>query len=392
MTVSETLRTGAQCPWDHVHDDTLVQDLWGWFRRNRDVRAFKSTLYGGFWVLTQYQDIFEAYRRSDLFSVETIMVPKPAYEHKWIPGEIDPPAHSRYRRMLLPLFGPARVAALEPTIRTIARELVSGWADAGGCEVIRDFAGPLPSLLFASNVGVPAGQIEEFRAVSLAMVCGTPGDQEVAHARLSELLQEVIDRRRAARDPGQDWLTPLITADEDGVMLTPAEMLNAAQFLFLAGLITVTSFLTTAFAHLATRPDAQLAIAGGEIPVESVTEELLRVCGNVAPCRQVRQDVEFAGVQMRKGDVVMLSVIPANLDPDQFPAADEFDLRRQPNRHLTFGAGIHRCLGAHLARREIAIALQEFHSAVPSYMIAPGQPTRWMGGVNQHLDRLALAW
>lgn len=377
--------------WDHWNDPAVCDDVWGWFRAHNDAdRAFWSEDHGGFWVLTRYEDIYEAFRNNELFSTNTLIVPRLPYDRKWIPGQIDPPAHTSYRRMLLPLFAPDKVEGIEDQVRASAARLIDAFAGSGRCEFFHDFARPYPAVMFARQMGLPEDDVVRFKDWADDMMSdqherARAADYEVA-AYLAGLIQE-----RKRRTAGGDWMDIIVQGTYDGRPFSDDEMLNMAQFMFLAGLITVTSLLGVCFFHLAQRPDLRAELRDPAL-LPTAVEEMLRFCGNTSPCRELKQDTEFAGVQMRRGDIVFLSTPAANHDHREFPNPERIDFHRSPNRHLTFGVGVHRCLGLRLAKLEIAVALEEWHRLVPDYGITPGTELRWHGGVNAQLKHLPLTW
>jgi cytochrome P450 len=162
--------------------------------------------------------------------------------------------------------------------------------------------------------------------------------------------------------------------------------------MFQAGLDTVTAQLTYAMYHLATHPDDQARIVADPSLIRSANEEFLRFYSIVAPSRKAMQDTEVAGCPVKKGEMVLLPLSAANRDPAEFPRADEVLLDREPNRHLAFGAGPHRCLGSHLARLELEVAMQLWHERIPEYRIDSDIPMDEHAGGLVGLNNLPLRW
>ena len=197
------------------------------------------------------------------------------------------------------------------------------------------------------------------------------------------------DRRRQRRD---DLLSRFLDAEVAGERLTEDEILGMCFLLLLAGLDTVTDALECDFAYLATHPEARRTIVDDPSIIPSAIEELLRWETPVTGVPRVAAvDAELGGCPISKGTHVGVSLGAANTDEQAIPGADTVDLARNPNRHLAFGAGVHRCLGSHLARMELRVALREWHRRIPDYHIVPGTELVWSPGLRQ-LDRLPLVF
>jgi len=343
-------------------------------------------------VFTRYDDIAEAYRDTELFSVDTLFLPNHPRAFKWIPGEINPPEHTEYRRALMPLVATERMHGIESQAREVAAELMAQVEGDAGCEFIESFARPFPTLLFVRQMGLPAADAAQFKAwTDDYMNAGDPGRQKAAVEAVDDYLWHLVQARKGTSG-GTDWLDTIVNGAYAGRPFTDDEMFRIASFLFVAGLATVTALLGVCFHHLAQQPEVRSELRAGEIPANAI-EELLRVCGQTAPCHEVKRDVDFAGVQLRQGDVVMLPTQAANHDWRRFPNPERIDFSRSNARqHLTFGLGVHRCLGERIARLELRIALEEWHRAIPDYSINSGDGLRWLGGHNNQLESLSLSW
>jgi cytochrome P450 len=330
--------------------------------------------------------------QTEIFSARVLMIPQPEFSRLWIPGQLDPPDNRPYRRLLQPIFTPTRVREMEDMVRDICRGLIDDLSAQDGCEFVQAFAGPLPSTLFARLCGLPEADAPWLRDVAYAMMgAADPKGQVAADAALTGYLRDLIEVRRKS-EPTRDWVGIVLSArQEQDLELTTDDEVNMLQFLFLGGLITVTSMLTLAWWVLAGRPDLRRQIAKDSPFVPQLIEELLRINSNSSFGREVMEDVEFAGVSMRKGDVVMCSLMAANHDSSEFPRPDEIDLTREEGPHLAFGVGAHHCLGAGLARMEMRVALEEFHARIPDYSIED-IPLEWSSGQTFYLRALPLHW
>ncbi|GAB2867293.1 cytochrome P450 [Actinocorallia aurea] len=359
--------------------------------------AFYSTWGKGFWVLTRYADIQAAFQDPEVFSSAAVNALDPEPRYRWIPEMLDPPEHTGWRRLLAPHFTPAAVKAREPRVREHCRTLVRTLADRGECDFVSDFATPFPSVIFLELMGLPVERLEEFLTWARTILHGPPATNPGRMAAMGEvtgMFAELIAERRA--NPGSGGrgglLDDALTWRLDGAPIPDDDLLAFCLLLFMAGLDTVTSQLSYAVWHLAAHPADQQALRDEPDLIPSAVEEFLRAYPVVLPGRKLTRDTEFAGCPMKKGDMVMLPLPAANRDPAAFPDAATVDLRRSPNRHLGFAAGPHRCLGSHLARAELRIALEEWHQAIPAYALPHPQAAREHTFGLLGLDTLPLTW
>ncbi|MCD0450484.1 cytochrome P450 [Actinocorallia sp. API 0066] len=355
-------------------------------------RAFYSAYGKGFWVLTRYEDILAAFQDPELFSSASVNALDPEPRYRWIPEMLDPPEHTGWRRLLRPHFTPAAVKAREARVREHCAGLVAGFAASGGCDFVADFAVPFPAVIFLELMGLPVERLDTFLAWERAILHGPPSANAARMAAMGEvtaMFAELIAHRRA--HPADDLISDAVTWTLDGAPIPEADLLAMCLLLFMAGLDTVTSQLSYAFWHLATHPADQKELRADPDLIPSAVEELTRAYSIVLPGRKVTRDAEFAGCPMKAGDMVMLPLTSANRDPRAFTAPARVDLRRPHNRHLAFAAGPHRCLGAHLARLELRVALEEWHRVLPPYALNRPNPTEHTYGL-QGLNTLPLTW
>ncbi|ACY98928.1 MULTISPECIES: cytochrome P450 [Thermomonospora] len=354
--------------------------------------AFRTEARNGFWALTRHADIVAAYQDVERHSSSAISVIDPNPAAKWIPIMLDPPEHTTWRRLLRPMFTPARAAAMEESIRRQCVELVEGLAARGSCDFVADFARRFPTTVFLEFMGLPIERLEEFLEWEYAILHPPPSGEGRAEAmgKVVGLFTELIAQRRA--EPRDDLISTAIGFEIDGRPVTDAELLQLCVLMFLAGLDTVTAQLSYSFWHLARHDADRARIVNEPQIIPNAVEELLRAYSLVLPARKLTADVERHGCPMKAGDMVMLPLMMANRDPRVFPDPDVVDFDREPNRHIAFGAGPHRCLGSHLARLELRIALEEWHRRIPVYRVPDGaQPTEHASLV-LGLDTLPLEW
>ena len=313
-----------------------------------------------------------------------------------IPLEIDPPEHVKYRQILAPMFGTARTNKLEDYIRSVATELIDSFIERGSCEFVSEFAQPLPTKMFLALMGWPAEDSEMFFDWADMIIRGVPGDEEASQKGRAEAglaLYTYFGKMIAVRAEkrGDDIVSMLLDASYGGERsLTQFEILDIIFLLLIAGLDTTKSVLANGILYLAENPKDRQRLVEDPSLIPSAIEELLRWESPIVPGRRVTRDVVMRGVQFREGDRVMLLTGSTGRDEQEFPNAGEFDMTRHPNRHLAFGAGVHRCVGSNLARLELRVAFEEIHRRMPDYLIAQGhRPKRHLGGV-RGVDELQL--
>jgi cytochrome P450 len=340
----------------------------------------------GLVMISRHEDVMHALRHPELFSsnMDAIDI---GNIRPLIPLQIDPPDHVKFRRLLDPLFSPKEVAKLEPQVRRLVNELIDEFEASGECEFSDQFAIPLPCTVFLALLGLPLEDLDLFLRFKNAIIRpgGSDGDearsiQRAAGQEIYAYFQNVVDARRV--EPRDDLISGFIAADVDGHRLTDNDILDICYLFLLAGLDTVTASLTCSVAYLAGHPDRRDAIAADPALVPAAVEELLR-WESIVPAvpRVAMTDIEISGEIVRAGESVMCMIGAANIDPGEFPDADVVDLERPGNRHLAFGGGVHRCLGSHLARLEMRVALEELHRRLPDYAIKAGETPRYTMGI-----------
>jgi cytochrome P450 len=375
-------------------------------RIRRKCPVARSDRYGGFWILSTYTDVLRAYQEPDLFSSWPNAIPAASLGNARpvIPVEIDPPDHTRYRQILSPLFTVQRVRALEGKVRGTMVELMDGIVERGECEFAGEIGKALPARVFLDLMGWPLEHTPMFLEWTDILMRGVPGDEEASNRvreqtglQLYTYFAEELDKRDDDGPPQAgdeaDFIDTLRAASFGGERpLTQFEMLDCIFIILLAGLDTTQSVLSNAIEFLATHEDHRKDLLATPELLDSAVEELLRWFAPVAPGRRVTRDTVVGGVPMKEGDRVMLLTASACRDEAEFPEADMVDFRRNPNRHIAFGGGVHRCLGSHLARLELRIALQEWHQRIPDYRVKEGtEPRRHLSAV-AGVDELHLVF
>jgi cytochrome P450 len=382
-----------------IHDDELTPKVYERYAElRRTCPVAWSNSHGGHWVVTRYADIHEVAHCPEVFSNQPVAIPPNlGQDQPLIPLEIDPPDHTNYRQILTPLFSPGRMNRLEPQVRALVNELIDTFAGRGECNFIEEFARPLPTAVFLGLMGWPQEDAPQLLKLTYDIIEGKPGgtDEESNEVRTAAGLEvytyfaELLDN--SYENPGDDIISQLTRASFDGEReLSQFEVLNIVFIVMLGGLHTVTGTLGNSIIYLAEHPEQRDRLVKDPSLTASAVEELLRWESIVAPGRRVTAPVTVGGVPMEPGDRVLLALGSAGRDPDEFPAADEVILDREPNRHLAFGSGPHRCLGSHLARIELKVALEELHRRLPDYELVPEEPPILKLHQVKGVDRLKL--
>jgi cytochrome P450 len=348
------------------------------------------------WALTAYDDCFRVFRNDEDFSsqltgdadpVVTENVPFDEVDRDeltrmsfHIPIAIDPPTFFMYRRFMNPLFSPQKAQEREPLVRAIAVELIDGFVGSGAADLHEQFARPLPARLTCRMLGLPEERWQYFANPVDAIAhpdnpdeldMGDPGQlAERGYQMMADFNYEILKIAEERReDPRDDILTYLVNATiDDGRPLSPYEIVGIATLILGGGVETTTSAIGSGLVYFGRNPEVRDRLIERPELIESAVEEVLRMWPPISSFgRRARNTVAVNGVEIPAGDTVLMMLGGANRDPRQFPSPDEFVLERSPNRHLTFTAGIHRCIGSNLARMQIKVAFQEILARLPHY-------------------------
>ena len=296
-----------------------------------------------------------------------------------IPLDLDGPEHTRFRRLLDPLFSPKSVARLADQVRERTNALIDGFAGTGEVELFEAFCVPLPSQIFIRLLGLPMSDLPRFVAFKDATVRpegATEEERDAYKARAGDAmyayLQDVLEARRR-EPPRDDLIGGFLTTEVGGDRLSDDDIIDICYLLVIAGLDTVTSSISCLVAWLAQHPEERDRLVKDPSLLPAAIEELMRYESPVhIGHRWVSEDIEIEGRRLPGGTKVAVLWASANLDPDAISSPLEVDLQRTDARHVGFASGFHRCLGSNLARLELRIALEELHRRIPDYHITPG--------------------
>ena len=340
-------------------------------------------------IVASRSGVDEVLRNPDVFSSSTT-----AHDMKTkrplIPLQIDPPDHRTYRKLLDPLFAPARMRLLEESTTRLVNDLIDGFIDEEEIDFARQFSTPFPSQVFLTLFGLPMADLPVFLkmkdgAIRPDQVVGhelghpeTEAYQQETADSIYAYFERVIDERErfgeartaCQRHVRDDLLSHFLTVEVDGDRLSHEEILDICFLFLIAGLDTVTASLDCFFGYLVDHPETRRTLAEEPDMIPAMVEELLRwetpVMGTA---RVATRDTELEGFAISEGEQVMSLLGAANVDEAEFADAGQLVWDREANRHLAFGGGVHRCLGSHLARLELRVALREWHRRIPEYRI-----------------------
>jgi cytochrome P450 len=345
-----------------------------------------------FWAVTAMELIREAFQHPEIYSSTAVVPDAPEPPYYWIPEMLDAPKHNKWRKLLGPLFSPGAIEALEPKIREQFGRIIDEVAPKGKCDFVQDVALRFPNQIFMDLMGMPLTDADKFQDWETAILHEGSSTSERAMQAAGDVhayFTDVIAKRRAA--PKDDIVSRALSWEIDGEPVSNEDMMAFCLLMFMAGLDTVSTQITYSFLHLATHEEDRRRINEDPSLIGPAMEEFLRYYAFVTPGRKVLRDTELGGTSIKAGEMVFLPLVAANRDESEFPNANEVIIDRAENRHIAFGAGPHRCLGSHLARLELNIAMEEWHKRVPDYRVDPSVPIREHGG-QIGLSNLPLEW
>lgn len=367
---------------DLSHPDTFARGVpHETFRRLRtEAPVFRhpDSLHGGsFWAVTRHADVWRISLDQQTFSSERGSALNPPFtEEQLIPQReimlnMDPPRHTKHRRLVNMGFSPKILRNAEQHIRGLARSIVDGVARRGRCDFVTEVAAELPLQVIVQMLGVPHADRHKFFEWSNTMIGGDDPEYstcpEVGQLAMMQLFayanELAVERKRC---PREDLTTLLLQAEVDGERLTESQYDSFVMLLAVAGNETTRNLIAGGMLALIEHPDQRARLLADASLLPTAVEEMLRYVSPIMCFRRTAQrDVELGGQTIREGDRVIVWYASANRDQEVFADPDRFDVGRQPNDHLGFGIGPHFCLGAHLARLEIRIMFEELLRRLP---------------------------
>jgi hypothetical protein len=343
--------------------------------------------FGGAWLPTRYEDVAAIAYDTDRFSSRAIILSnlRPPRDIAPIGGSppisSDPPFHHDARKLLLAAFTKKEVTRQEPATRAFCHSLIDSFAGRDVVDAAHEYGQHIPMRVIANMLGFPPEDGPQFRAFVEDLLEGINLPPDDRQERVSRLFDYLLDQVHAHLDePRDDLTTFLINAELYGQKLSPDVVTGAMALLLIAGIDTTWSAIGASLWHLAKTPADRERLVAEPGLLRTALEEFLRAYAPVTMARLVKDDTHWQGVDMKADDWVLLSFPAANRDPAHFDRADEVVIDREVNRHAAFGLGIHRCLGSHLARMELRVALEVWLERIPAFTLADPGAVTWSAG------------
>ena len=346
----------------------------------------------GHWLVTSGKLMMEIFPDFENFSNRIIVIPKSVGElHQMLPTTLDPPDHRHYRVLLNAGLSAKVVNAREGTIRGMAARLIDGFAGEGHCNFVSDYAEKLPIHVFLGMVDLPLEDAAKLKYWSDLIV---HPDGSMSYADAAQLIYDYLDPyiERRLKAGGDDLLSQIVNGQVRGQPLTKAEMQSLCMQALIGGIDTVVNFLGFVFRFLGENADKRSELADNPGLIPAAIEEFLRRFPVVNVAREVRHDLDYAGVHLKKGDVIMLASALVGTDERMNHCPLEVDFHRTSAQHGTFGKGLHFCPGAFLARTEVRITIEEWLKRIPDFQVAPGADVSFCSGIVGGVKSLPLVW
>jgi cytochrome P450 len=393
-----------ECPgWladlDLWTDAQLHADPYVRYAELRKCPMGRSEELGGYWVAARYADVLAVLQDAESFSNEVLFVPPTKDPSgRRIPIELDPPEHGPYKQLLGRWFSPQRVRRWEAGARSGMRTLLEQVVGRTQVEFVHEIAVPFPFRVMGEVFGLPPDDVRLLRRWDEEGMRAGTSDLEARKAatrstrvQMLEFFRDLVVSRSAdVSGPASGMLDELVRVRVNGEPMKPDEMANICVTMWNASLHTTSNVLANSIYHLAGHPDLQARLRADPAGIPSAIEELMRYESIVSQARVVVRDVTIGGRQLRAGDYIVTLTGSAGRDESVYAEPGRIDFDRQDKRHLMFGAGLHRCIGAHIARMELRVALEEIHAAWPGYRVDPRRPARRHTGLERGTDELWL--
>ncbi|GAB4050888.1 cytochrome P450 [Catellatospora paridis] len=360
-----------------------------------------TAAYGGTWVVSGYEPLVEALRDHSVFSsFQDHTDPtgpmrgtsNPPIPYLNVPQELDPPLHTVYRRLLNGPLSPQQSRRREPFIRQVTAACLDRFTEKGHADLVTELTNPVPAIVTLGILGMPLADWERYAGPIHLLTYSPPGSPTWAEAmtavgEMMAVLGALVVARRA--EPADDLVSVLATATgDDGELLPLDHVVSTAGLVVAGGVDTTTALVSHALHWLHRNPAERDRLIADPALLPSAVDEFLRVLAPVQfMSRTATRDVELGGQRIAAGERVMLAFAAANRDPAAFDCPAEMRLDRSPNRHVAFGSGVHRCVGAHLAKVEAVVMLDEILRRIPDYVIDEDATERYpsIGAINGYI-------
>lgn len=353
---------------------------------------------GGHWIATNGDTVREIYSDPARFSSEVIFLPKEAGEkYDMVPTRMDPPEHTPYRKALDRGLSLAQIRKVEDRVRAVAIELIESFVDKGSCDFSAEYANVFPVRVFMALADLPledAPTLSRFAKMMTRPEGDTPEEMakvlEAGNAGFFAYVEPIIQKRRG--QDGDDLITVMVNAEVNGERISHDKALGLISLLLLGGLDTVVNFLSFMMIHLARNPELVAELRTDSLKLMRSAEEMFRRFPVVSEARMVAKDQDYRGVQLKRGDMILLPTALHGLDEAQNPDPWKINLERRGVSHSTFGGGPHRCAGLHLARMEVIVTLEEWFKRIPEFRLADGAKPIFHSGIVAAVDDVPLVW
>jgi cytochrome P450 len=346
----------------------------------------------GHWIATSGRLIHSIFADYQRFSSSVIIVPKSMGQHDRLPPiTLDPPHHRQFRILLSNGISPKAVTAREGMIRSLCRELIEGFYANGGCNFTTDLAEQLPIRVFMDMVDLP---LEEAEQIKFYVDHITRPDAKMSFEDAMKALIAYVAPVAAARRGGSglDLITFIANGKIGERKITEVEAAELSAQLLIGGVDTVVNLLSFIMLHLARHPDHRNELIADPSLIPDAVEEFVRRFPIIADGREISEDMEYEGVLMKKGEMIVLPTALHGLDSRENECPMIVDFHRPSSQHSTFGNGPHKCPGALLARAEMRIVIEEWLTRIPQFSVEPGADITFSAGVVGAIDALPLVW
>jgi cytochrome P450 len=376
---AKDVRKGAECVWAQLRESpTLV----------------RGDRYGSFYFVAKFKDMREALLKHGIFSSGSgITLPEAFNRTRHIPAETDPPLHKGYRAIIQRPLAADKVNAMEPAVRDIVLELLDSFVQQQRIDFFSAFARPLPVYVMLHFLGLPRedGRMIDNLVVELHTEVAT-GRITGGAKRLTEYAERVVDRReQSGGGPEDDFVATVLEGEIDGRPLTRDEKVNMVRQVLIGAFDTTSLTLSSGVWWLARHPEDAQRLRENPILMNTASEEIVRFASaSTYLSRTLTQNFELGGTPLKQGERVLLCFGAANRDPSVFPDPDRIVLDRNPVNHLGFGLGLHRCVGSHLAKLQLRVALQELLNRYRELRLDPEGTIELSSGLGQGMISLPL--
>lgn len=354
-----------------------------------------SNAHGGHWVVVGYEAAHEIFRNHEAFSSAQALLP-----HYRTPGgrrlmwaEMDEPDHAQYMESVRSTFSPKSVERLAEMLRATTNDLIDEFIEAGAVDIVKGIANEIPARMTAITLGMPPEEGDQYRGWTHAMghylFAGEGAGSDELAAMDSYWEAMLADRKR---NPGDDLISVLLNSSVDGRPWTDEEIYDSWVMLLIGGIDNTRNLLASALWRLSWDRELRRRLLARPNLMPLALDEFSRYYAPSMTAQILAKEVTVQGVHMQPGQMLLFALPVINRDPRQFTNPDIFIPDRSPNRHLTLGMGIHRCLGAHLVKVEARVALEEMLRRIPEFELDPTQETSWMQGQTCGLDSVPIVF